>query len=140
MPDNVYAFVVTCPASTPATAPVEIALPGIAPGIARKFTITIPDGHSGLTGIALAFAHSPLIPNNLGAFISGNDWTFPFDLTNYGDAPSWTALLCNNDLQPHSWQIIFEADDLPDTGGSSTAPVPTSDAIMAAATAALGGP
>lgn len=140
MPDSAYAFVVTCLPNTPATAPVEVPLPGIDPVVARKWTVTIPDGHSGLTGIALAFGHNAVIPGNAGNYISGNDWTFPFDLTGYPNGVTWSVLLCNLDIVPHSWQVIFEGDNLPDVG-DTTPPMPLTTGALAQAQAdALGGP
>lgn len=140
MPDNVYAWAPSCPAQTPVTAPAEFLLAGMDPIIPRKVTITIPDGHSGLTGIGVAFGHNVVIPANENAFISGNDWTFPFDLSSYPNGVTWSVFMCNLDLIAHVWQVIFEGDNLPDTPGSSAAPPPTSDQVMAAAVAALGGP
>lgn len=140
MPEAVYAFVVTCPASVLPTAPVEVALPTIDSGTPRKMTVTIPDGHSGLTGIALGYAHQPVIPINPGGYISGNDWTFPFDLSGYPNGPAWSAFVCNGDTQPHSWQVIYEQDNLPDGTGTVSLPPPSAADVMAAATAALGGP
>lgn len=87
--------------------------------IPRKVTITIPDGHAGLTGIAIAFGHNAVIPSNAGAYITGNDWTFPFDLHNYPNGVAWSAFVCNLDLQPHSWQVIFEGDNLTSTDTSA---------------------
>lgn len=110
------------------------------PIIPRKVTITIPDGHAGLTGIGVAFGHNVVIPANDNAFITGNDWTFPFDLSDYPNGVQWSVFMCNLDLQPHAWQVIFEGDNLPDTPGSGAAPPPTAEDIMTAATAALGGP
>lgn len=140
MPDNVYAYAPSCVANTAVTAPVEFALAGMDPIIPRKVTITIPDGHAGLTGIAVAFGHNAVIPANAGAYISGNDWTFPFDLTGYPNGVSWSVLMVNGDIIAHVWQVIFEGDNLPDTPGSVAAAPPTAEQVMAAAVADLGGP
>lgn len=110
------------------------------PIVARKVSVTIPDGHAGTTGIAVAFGHNAVIPANTGAFISGNDHTFPFDLTGYPDGVQWSVLLCNNDLEPHVWQVLFEGDNLPVAPGSKQPAPPSAADVMAAATAALGGP
>lgn len=140
MPDNVYTWAPSCPGNTPVTAPVEFALVGMDPIVPRKVTVTIPDGHSGLTGIAVAFGHNAVIPANTGAFISGNDWTFPFELTSYPNGVSWSVLMCNLDLIPHVWQVIFEGDNLPLSSAAQIPAAPSADDIMVAATAALGGP
>lgn len=140
MPDSVFNYVVSCPASTPATAPVEVPFTGMDPIIIRKCTITIPAGHSGLTGIAIAFGHNNVLPSNTGAFISGDDDLLPFVMDGYPAGVSWSALVCNLDLQPHVWQVTIEGDVLKDPGANASPPPPTTEAIMAAATAALGGP
>lgn len=140
MPDNAYADVVTCPASTPATNPVEVPLSVTDPVIPRRVTITIPDGHSGLTGIGLAFGHNVVIPSNTGAFISGNDHTFIFDLSGYPNGVSWSVKVCNLDLIAHVWQVIFEGDTLPDAS-DTTPPQPlTTGQLAQAQAAALSGP
>ena len=140
MPNSVYQDVVACPANTPVTAPVEQALSVVDAIIPRKVTITIPDGHAGLTGIAVAFGHNAVIPSNKGGFISGNDWTFPFDLSDYPNGVSWSVFVVNLDTIAHTWQVIFEGDTLPDTPGSVAAPPPSEADVMAAAMSALGGP
>lgn len=132
MPDRVNVADVTCPASTPATAPVEVFLVQFPPGIPRKITIVIPAGHSGMTGIALGYGHQPVIPDNAGAFISGDDDVVHLELTSYPAGPQWSAFLCNNDLEPHSWQVRFEFDEIkgvvPDV---EIVPVPATDIASA---------
>lgn len=112
MPDRVNVANVTCPAGTPVGAPVETYFTQFPPGIPRKLTIVIPDGHAGLTGIALGYGHQPILPDNTGAYISGNDESIPFDLTNYSAGPLWSAFTCNLDLIDHSWQIRLEFDEI----------------------------
>lgn len=102
---------VTCAASITAANPTEIALTW-PPGIVRRITIVIPDGHSGLTGIALGYGHEAIMPNSVGAFISGNDETLHYDITDQVPGVQWEAFVCNVDLQAHSWQIRFELDEL----------------------------
>lgn len=140
MPDNVYAWAPTCPALTPVTAPVEFILSGMDPIVPRKVTITIPAGHSGLTGIGVAFGHNVVIPANTGAFISGDDDLFRFDLSSYPNGVTWSVFMVNLDLQAHVWQVIFEGDNLPVTSAAQI-PAPPSEAdVMAAAMSQLGGP
>jgi hypothetical protein len=113
MPARVEVIDITCPASQ-ATA-LEIALP-FNPGVPRKVTIIIPDGHSGLTGISLGYGHMPVIPRSKNAYFSGNDEVIPLDLSNYPDGPAWQAFVVNSDLQIHSWEVRFELDEIGSTG------------------------
>ncbi len=72
----------------------------------------IPAGHSGLTGIAAGYGHQPVIPDDTGQFISGDDDVVHLELHNYPAGPTWSVFLCNDDLQPHSWQVRFEFDEI----------------------------
>ena len=112
MPDRVEFFDITCPANTPPSAAVEVGF-NYYPGVPRKVTIIIPDGHAGLTGIALGYGHQPVIPRTAGAFISSNDEHIPLDLTNYPAGPLWSAFVCNNDTQSHVWGVMLELDEIP---------------------------
>lgn len=135
MPDRVEVHDVTCAASVPATAPTEIAF-NDAPANLRRVTIVIPDGHSGLTGIALGYGHVPIIPRTTGAFISGNDEVIHFDLSNYPIGPPWSAFVCNSDLQSHSWEIRLEYDEIVDgTPTHDVQPLTAADIYSAAANA-----
>lgn len=139
MPDRVETFDVTCAASVPPANAVEVPF-AYAPGIPRRVTIVIPDGHAGLTGIALGYGHQPVLPRTSGRFISSNDEHISFDLTNYPGGPLWSAFVCNNDTQSHVWEVILELDEIPEpTPADITAPLPVSS-ILAAGTTALQGP
>lgn len=118
MPDRVEVHDVTCPASTPSSAPLEVAFNDV-PANLMAVTIVIPDGHAGLTGIALAYGHQPVLPRTPGAFISGNDEVVRFDMSNYPTGPPWSAFVCNNDLTSHAWEVRLEYDEI-------TAPAVTS--------------
>lgn len=131
MPDRVEFFDLTCAASVPANAPTEVVLQ-CAPGIPRKFTIIIPDGHAGLTGIALGYGHQPVIPRTAQAYISSNDEYVQLDLHGYPAGPTWSAFLCNNDLQPHVWGLMFELDEIPAAQMASVDTALTPSAITTA--------
>lgn len=140
MPDNVYADVVVCPASTLPTAPVEQALSITDPVIPKRVTIIIPAGHSGLTGIGIAFGHNVVLPSNAGAFISGDDDKLEFELGDYPAGVSWSAFTYNGDLQPHAWMVIFEGDNLTDTTVVAPAQPLTTGELAQAQADALTGP
>lgn len=106
-----HVFVVTCPSGTLATAPVEIPL-AFASAVVEKISIVIPDGHAGLTGIALAVAHQPVVPFDTGTFFAGNDEVIPLLLDDYPDSGAWSAFLYNDDTQSHSWQVRFAVNEV----------------------------
>jgi hypothetical protein len=119
MPDRVEIFTISCPPATAPGSPVEI-LTAFDPGAAVKVTIVIPDGHAGITGIALAVAHQPVIPKNRREkagepykFIEGNDETYPLELDGYPQTGAWSAFLFNEDaVNEHSWQLRFEVNEV----------------------------
>lgn len=140
MPDRVNLANVTCAAGVLFTAPIEVVFATFAPGIPRRVSIVIPDGHAGLTGIALGFGHQPVIPDDAGQFISGNDETLTLELTSYPAGPQWSAFVCNIDTIPHTWQVRFEFDELRTPQPVSiVTPLDTAD-IVAAGNAALSSP
>lgn len=132
MPDRVNVANVTCPPNTLAAAPVEVFLVQFPPGIPRKLTVVIPDGHAGTTGIAFGYGHNPVLPDNAGAFISGNDETFSMDLHSYPAGPQWSVFMCNGDRIAHTWQVRFEFDEITGTTVDiNPAPIPADDIAAA---------
>ena len=136
MADLLYVYDVTCAASIAASAAIEVACVSAGLYSVTKVRIVIPDGHSGLTGIALAFGHNPVIPANQGAFISGNDETYDYELGDYPPGVAWSVFLCNNDTQAHIWETRWECNLLTDTPTAlPQTPVTPMDIYTAAATA-----
>lgn len=124
---------VTCAASVAASAAVEVAAVMDSSYTVVSCTIVIPDGHAGLTGIALAQGHTIVVPRNPGAFLSGNDEIETFDLTGYPTGAPWTVFVCNNDLQPHTWQTRWAlAGAVAPAPAITPAPIPV-DVLQAAA-------
>lgn len=98
--------IVSCGPSVPSTAPVERLL-GFPPGIVLAFEIVIPAGHSGLTGIALGYGHNGVIPYGGAAFYSGDDDVVGGKYKDNTPGLTWSAFVCNNDLQTHTWEVRF---------------------------------
>jgi hypothetical protein len=64
-------------------------------------------GHSGLTGLRLAVAHSPVIPRTEGAWIIGNDEKITWDVTGYPSTGAWSVFGYNTDAFAHSFHLRF---------------------------------
>lgn len=138
MADQLETFDMSCPALTDPSAPVVIPLyeGGIYTVTAAQ--IVIPDGPSGLTGIALGFGGTAVVPRNPGAFISGNAENLHFDLSYYPAGVPWQAFLCNNDIRTHYWQVRLLLD-LITTSVASVSPNPIPVSLIYAAAAATAG-
>lgn len=133
MPDRVEVQDIACPAGTTEAAPLETVLDGVVNCQVVRVTIRIPAGHSGLTGIALGYAHNPVLPRTAGRFISGDDEVIEYDLRDYIEGPQWQAFTVNHDTISHAWQIRFEVDELTDpAAGIPAEPVGASDIEQAA--------
>lgn len=111
MPERVEISTVTCAAMTTQASPVEWDM-SFAPGIVRLIEIIIPRGHAGLTGLAIATAHSIVIPNSGASWIIGDSEKISWPVANYGNAGSWSAFMYNTDVRPHLWQIRFHIDEI----------------------------
>lgn len=141
MAQRIEIFDIECAPSTPASTPVEVLTP-FPPGLVEKVWIVIPDGHAGLTGIALAVAHEPVVPRQTRGhpteswrFVEGNAESIPFDLDNYPDSGAWSAWVFNTDLLLHHWQLRFEINELPRTTSVVTPAEPVPAAAIEGASA-----
>lgn len=119
---RVEAFKVTVAAGTAQAAPTSTNMifnPGDVVGI----EIDIPDGHSGLTGLAIATAHQPILPFSVGAWIIGNDDKIEWALYDLPDTGNFQAITFNTDIFVHSFYVRFLISDLhPAVGGGLLAP------------------
>lgn len=129
---------VTCAESVAPSAYVEVPL-NFTVGILVGFQIVIPDGHSGLTGIALGYGHQPTVPWTAGAFFSGNDEVITRYVRDKVPGVPWSAFLCNQDLQAHSWEVRFMYDELDATAILNTVTAISAADIYAAASTTVNG-
>lgn len=137
--DRLLVYDVTCNASVAAATPTEVATVPLSLYYVSRVTIVIPDGHAGLTGIALAFGHQPVIPYNAGAYISGNDEIIPYDLSDaFPAGVSWSVFVCNLDTGPHTWETRWELT-LSTSLAVAVAPQLTAGDILQAAQSSSGG-
>jgi hypothetical protein len=111
VPDRHALFQVTCPANTPKATPVEV-ITTWPPGELLSIEVHIPAGHGGKTGIQIAAAHQPLIPDTPGAWIVGNNLTRHYATRKFPNTGAWSAWLYNTDLSAHYWQITFDIDEI----------------------------
>lgn len=137
MADQLFVYDVTAPANTPSTAPVEIAQLAGGLYVVEQVRIVVPAGHVGLTGLALAFGHQPVIPFNTGAFISGDDEVFDYQLGDYPNGVPWTVFVCNNDVLAHVWELRWQVNYV-SSAPATQANVLTAEEIAAAAPAVTG--
>lgn len=112
MATRVYAFTATCPAGTPASAPVA-QVTSFPPVPVEAIELIVPDGHSGLTGIAIQQAHQAVIPLNAGQFLITNDEKMNFPVQDYLDNGDWQVIMYNTDVYPHSFYLRFLCQDAP---------------------------
>lgn len=73
--------------------------------------IDIPDGHSGLTGLAIASGHQPIIPFSRGAWIIGNDDKIEWAMHSLPDNGSFQAITYNTDIFAHTFYLRFLLND-----------------------------
>lgn len=75
----------------------------------HKWIVRIPNGHAGLTGVALLQAGVAIVPygNPSTPFIVGNDSLFEFPVEAEVDR-GLTIAQSNNDILPHTHYMIFE--------------------------------
>jgi hypothetical protein len=125
MADRVEWFDVTVTAGTAKASAVESDV-SFDQGEVVAIEITIPDGHAGLTGIALLQAHSQIIPNTSGSFIIGNDRTISWDLHNYLNNGNWSVRCYNTDVYDHMFHVAFLVNEL----GAGTAAVADSSSAL----------
>lgn len=100
----------TVPPSTAIAAPTSTDME-FQPAEVVGIEIDIPDGHSGLTGLAIAYGHQPVLPYSPGAWIIGNDDKIEWALHNLTDSGTFQAITYNLDIFPHSFYVRFLVDD-----------------------------
>lgn len=106
MAQRIETFTVECPAGTLRSRPVEVSV-AFNPGVVERVEIVIPDGHAGLTGLALANSHQIVIPYTKREFVIGNGETIPWPLEGFTDSGAWSAFVYNEDVYAHRWFLRF---------------------------------
>lgn len=113
MPNRVHPFTVQCPKKTTQANAVEVAT-AFDPGIVQRVDITFPAGHAYKTGIAVAVAHSVVIPHRSTTWLIGDGETHSYQVSEYPDSGAWSVYLFNTDpVYAHSWQVRYHVRTLP---------------------------
>lgn len=106
MADWIESFTVTVAANV-ASPGVESVLTTRQDGVVERVEIVIPNGHAGLTGIAMFFSLAQVIPYVGGQFVRGNNRRYSFDLDNLPTGQLWQAFAFNTDIRSHSFRVLF---------------------------------
>lgn len=105
-------FQITCPAGTPASAPIEV-LTTLDPSEPVECRVLVPRGHSYTTGFRLALAHQQVVPDTTGQWVLGDASEHVYDLRGHVNSGAWSFFLYNTDPQhDHFWQVHFKVEPL----------------------------
>lgn len=115
MAQRIEVFAVPVTAGTAKSSAVETDL-SFVDGTVVGIEIIIPDGHCGLTGIALMQAHSQVIPKTLDTFITGNNEPIKWPVEGFLNNGSWSALCYNTDVYDHTFHLRFLVNENTLTG------------------------
>lgn len=103
---EVYRFVVTIPAGTPASAPV--AFPLVMPSReVEEVEIVVPPGPRGEVGFQLGQGSTQMLPTNPGAYIVADDEVIHWPLEDQIDSGSWSMIAYNTGQFNHSIEVRF---------------------------------
>lgn len=108
------------PAGTAKTAPLEV-LTSWNQGELAGCEVFIPDGHNGLTGLRIAFAHQAVIPRTQDAWIIGNDEKIEWPLSGYGNSGAWSCFVYNTDIFDHTFHVRYLVADFASLGNAGAA-------------------
>lgn len=139
MAEDVQHFQVTCPASTPKTAPVLTKL-GIPPRTVTRIDWRVPNGPMGTMGFLLSMGGVPLLPfPNLATFVVANGETGLWNLDGYPDSGAWECQMYNTGTVQHSVYLTFHMS-LPEPAPVLRALIPPHELSSAPDLSAAGAP
>lgn len=110
--DRFYEQSILVPANTPIAAPVTQAWP-LEETTLRKITITIPDGHNGLTGVRVLWAGQQIIPWANNSYIIANNRVIDVAFDDYITATGLVIGGFNTDVFPHTFYLEATVTDKP---------------------------
>lgn len=110
--DRFYFETVAVPAGTLQSAPLDHPMP-LEDANLKAISITVPDGHNGLTGIRVLWSGQQIVPWGNNSFIVANNRTIPVDFNDYITVTALKFEAFNTDVFPHSFYVeITITDDL----------------------------
>lgn len=104
------AVVVTTPAHTPASAPLDTSV-RLRRGLLGRIRVRIPSGHVGITGLRLLYADQIVLPFSIDEWVRGNDDLLDFDLALEVGAQPVVIRTFNDDAFDHSHVVYFDVDE-----------------------------
>jgi hypothetical protein len=111
MSTRVYTTVFTIPAGTAIAAPLSQAI-ALENNILDSLDVTIPDGHVGLTGLAVFWSGTQIFPYQGATWINGNNerigYAYDAEITQNG----LSLVGYNTDIYPHSFYLRWYVSDL----------------------------
>lgn len=125
--DRYFPFVLTVPAHTPRATPLEIDTT-IDNLILADVGLQIPNGHVGVTGLALFFSGQQILPWDQGTgWIQGDNLITQFPVNLEVGPGTLTWLLFNEGNHDHSFYLRLHVQYLPDLRAVSA---PVTDALV----------
>lgn len=108
--DRLYTTTVAVPAGTLQSAPFIQQLP-LEDANLKRVTITVPDGHNGLTGIRVLWANQQIVPWGNNSYITANNRTIDVDFNDYITVSGLTFQAFNIDVFAHSFYCELTVTD-----------------------------
>lgn len=115
--DRVQLAAFTVPPATSQAAPAvqDVSFPA---GKVVQIEVVIPDGHAGVTGLAIMQSQSIVIPASGNVWIVSNDEKIIWDYRDVLNNGSWQLSGYNNDqTNPHTFYLRFLVAENPTPGG-----------------------
>lgn len=111
MADRIELFHVTTDADTAKTSPTVTDLV-FTDGIVTELQLLIPDGPSGLVGIAMQYGGERVIPST-DEFIVSNNERITWPLDGFPTGRQWQAVSYNTDVYDHTIEVRFLVNEFP---------------------------
>lgn len=111
MVDASQVFLATVPAGSGSAATTAFPTT-LVPSKVRRILITFPYGCAGLVGAQVQAAGGYAFPNQQNTFIVFDDLVYTFEVNNQVDSGQWSVVAYNQDVIPHTLQIVYEYDYL----------------------------
>ena len=106
MATRIESFSVTIPKNTPSSAPVTVDL-SFNPGQVDEIEIDIPPGSAGLMSWQLAYGDQSVIPHDSSQYITVDDTSLRWPLTDFPTGSGWAVTGYNTDIYDHTFQVRF---------------------------------